>query len=235
MTNNIERLRIDPLGKLGIGTASPTGKLTLFNNGNVPAGSWVTAASPLFVGYGETTGGNADFFLAMASNTRTTRPNILGRRARGTLASPLAVADNDFITSFQASGYDGSAFQNPANIDFFVDGTPSAGNVPVRISFTTGSNLSNREERVKIGSTGNIACNTNQLYLDNASGNVGTGTTAPSAKLEVLGSSSSSSGLIAIGYNNGIIAYSNSTEGMGISTFSNQGWGVYATSSLCYF
>jgi hypothetical protein len=197
-TNNAERLRIDPTGKVGIGTTTLPGKLTLFNNGSTPAPNWVNTGFPIFVGFSEATGGNGDFILAMASNTRTTRPNFIGRRARGTLAAPLAVVNNDFLSSLQASGYDGSSFQNPANIDFFVDGTPSPGNVPARISFTTGSNLSNRVERVKIGSTGNITFNTNQLYLDNASGNVGIGTITPAQKLHVEGKGVFSGGLTLV-------------------------------------
>jgi hypothetical protein len=194
-TNNLERLRIDPTGKVGIGTITLPGKLTLFNNGSTPASNWVNLGSPIFVGFSEAAGGNGDFILAMASNTRTTRPNFIARRARGTLVAPLAVANNDFISSLQASGYDGSAFQNPANIDFFVDGTPSSGNVPVRISFATGSNLSNRVERVKIGSTGNITFNTSQLFLDNTSGNIGIGTITPAQKLHVEGKGVFSGGL----------------------------------------
>jgi hypothetical protein len=186
-TNNLERLRIDAAGRVGIGTTNLEGKLTLFNNGSTPAPPWVTLGSPIFVGYSETTGGNGDFFLSMASDIRTSRPNFIARRARGTLAAPLAVENNDFISSLQASGYDGSAFQNPANIDFFVDGTPASGHVPVRISFTTGSNLANRVERLKIGSTGNITFNTNQLYLDNTTGNTGIGTATPAYKLHVEG------------------------------------------------
>lgn len=186
-TNNLERLRIDAAtGKVAIGTSFFKGRFTLFNNGSTPASSWVTTANPLFTGYGETTGGNSDFFLLMASNTITSRPNIIGRRARGTLATPMAVVKNDFISSLQASGYDGSAFQNAANVDFFVDGTPSAGNVPMRIAFSTGSNINNRSERLRIGSTGNIAFNNTQMFLQQATGYLGLGK-IPSFNLDVLG------------------------------------------------
>lgn len=186
-TNNSERLRINTNGKVGIGTTSPIGKLTVFNNGSTPAGSWVSAGSPLFVGYGESTVGNGDYILSLASNTYNARGVFIGRRARGTLAAPSVVANNDFLTSFLASGYDGSAFQNPATIDFFVDGTPSAGNVPARISFVTGTSSSNRAERVKIGSTGNITFNNGQVYIQQATGNVGIGTTTPQSKLHFAG------------------------------------------------
>jgi polyhydroxyalkanoate synthesis regulator phasin len=188
-TNDLERMRVDPNGNIGIGVTSPIGRLTLLNGTTIPAGSWITTPSPMFVSFAETQGGNGDYFFAMASNTPTTRSNIIGRRARGTLAAPTAVVNNDFISSFQASGYDGSAFQNAANVDFFVDGAPSAGNVPIRISFSTGTNLGNRTERLKVGSTGNVTFNDNQMFLNASNDRVGIGTTAPERRLHVFNGS----------------------------------------------
>ena len=181
ITKNTKRLVIDTLGRIGIGTSTPANILTVKGTGSTPAASWVSAGAPLFVGFGETTVGNADFILSMASAAANARPVFVGRRSRGTLAVPGAVAANDQIMSFLASAYDGSIFQNPATIDFFVDGTPSAGSVPGRISFVTGSNSGNRAERLKIGSTGNISINNNQLYVQQTDGAVGIGTASPVA------------------------------------------------------
>ena len=189
LTNDVERVRIDPNGNVGIGITSPIGKLTVRSNGSTPAGSWVLSGAPVFTSFGEATGGNADHIFGMASNTVTARPNLIGRRARGTLAAPTAVVANDFINSFQASGYDGGDFQNAANIDFFVDGNPSAGNVPMRISFSTGTNLGNRTERLQVRSNGNIAFNSNQLFVQQSTGNVGVGTASPERSLHVFNGS----------------------------------------------
>ena len=175
-------------GKVGIGTGTttvPSGLLTVKGAGSVPASSWVSAGSPLFAGFGETGIGNADYILSMAAVAANARPVFIGRRSKGTLAAPAAVSNNDFLMSFLSSGYDGSNFQNPAGIDFYVDGFPLAGSVPARISFVTGSNSGNRAEQLKIGSTGNIAFNNSQLYLDNGSGNVGIGTSVPTAQLHL--------------------------------------------------
>ena len=175
-------------GKVGIGTGTttvPSGMLTVKGSGSVPAASWVTAGAPLFTGFGEAAVGNADYILSMASTSNNGRPVFAGRRSRGTLALPTVLANNDFIMSMLASGYDGTAFQNPSTIDFYVDGVPSAGNVPTRISFVTGSNSGNRTERLKIGSTGNVAFNNTQMYLNNATGNVGIGTNTPTAQLHL--------------------------------------------------
>ena len=162
-------------GKVGIGTSTttvPSGILTVKGAGSVPAATWVAAGAPLFTGFGETAVGNADYILAMASTSNNGRPVFVGRRSRGTLAAPTVLANNDFIMSLLASGYDGAAFQNPSTIDFYVDGVPSAGNIPTRISFVTGSNSGNRAERLKIGNTGDISFNNTQLTLAKASGDL---------------------------------------------------------------
>ena len=186
-TNNVQRLVIDANGKIGIGTSTPINLLTVKGTGSTPAASWVAAGAPLFVGFGENAVGNADYILALASTSNNARPVFVGRRSRGTLATPTAMVNNDFIMSMLASAHDGTAFQNPATIDFFVDGTPAAGSVPARISFVTGSNSSNRAERLKIGNTGDISINGSQLFVQKSTGNVGVGTITPSAKLEVTG------------------------------------------------
>ena len=154
-------------------------------SGSTPVSSWVSAGTPLFAGYGEAAVGNADYILSMASTSNNARPVFVGRRSRGTLAAPTVLANNDFIMSFLSSGYDGAAFQNPATIDFFVDGTPTAGNVPTRISFVTGSNSATRAERLKIGNTGDITMNTNQFFLQKSTGRLGLGTVAPGGQLEL--------------------------------------------------
>ena len=179
-------------GKVGIGTGVttvPSGILTVKGAGSVPAASWVAAGAPLFTGFGENAIGNADYILAMASTSNNGRPVFVGRRSRGTLAAPTALVNNDFIMSMLASGYDGAAFQNPSTIDFYVDGVPTAGNIPTRISFVTGSNSGNRAERLKIGSTGDISFNTNQLFVQKTTGNVGIGTNTPSVPLDVKSAS----------------------------------------------
>ncbi len=159
--------------------------ITVKISGSTPATTWANAGAPLFTGYGEQTTGNADYILSMASTLANARPVFIGRRGRGTLAVPAAVASNDFLMSFLASGHDGSSFQNPASIDFYVDGTPSTGNVPARISFVTGSNSTNRAERLKIGNTGDINFNGTQMFLQRSTGRLGLGTITPGGQLEL--------------------------------------------------
>jgi len=184
-TNNVQRVIINSAaGYVGIGTSSPVNILTVKSSGGTPAASWLNGLnSPVFVGFGETV--SSELLLAGASNTDINRAVFQGRRSRGTLAAPKAVANNDYITSLLASAYDGSTFQNPALVSFFVDGTPSAGNVPTRISLITGSNAGNRTERLKVGSTGDFNFNNGQLTLKKTHGLVGIGINSPIAQLDV--------------------------------------------------
>ena len=153
--------------------------------GSTPASSWVSAGAPPLVTYGENAAGNADHILTMASNLSYSRPVILGRRSHGTLAVPAAVVKDDYLLSLLSSGFDGSVFQNPATIDFFVDGTPTSGNVPTRISFVTGSNNVNRTERLKVGNTGDFTFNATQMFLQKSTGRLGLGTITPGGQLEL--------------------------------------------------
>ena len=175
VTKNTKRLVIDTLGRVGVGTSTPVNIFTVKGAGSTPAPSWANAGAPLFVGFGETAIGNADFILGMGAAAANARPVFIGRKSRGTLAVPATVSNNDFLMSFLASGYDGTSFQNPVAIDFYVDGTPSSGNVPGRISFVTGTNSATRAERLKIGSTGDIIINGTQLTVTKSTGDVGIG------------------------------------------------------------
>jgi hypothetical protein len=183
-TNNSQRMIVDSLGRVGVGITKPVNIFTVKSGGGTPASSWLNGLNtPVFVGFGETV--SSEFLLAGASNTAINRAVFQGRRSRGTLAAPTVVANNDYITSLLASAYDGSTFQNPALVSFFVDGTPSAGNVPTRISFVTGSNAGNRTERLKVGSTGNFDFNNGQLFLQQSSGKIGISNSSPLAKLHI--------------------------------------------------
>lgn len=82
--------------------------------------------------------------------------------ARGTRASPLAVASGDRLGSFLFSGYTGTQYVNPVMVGAYVDGVVSSNAVPGRLTFETGECFvtdgcaNPRTERLVIKSTGNI-------------------------------------------------------------------------------
>ena len=114
--------------------------------------SWLTYNQAMF----KEGGGDNGIGLMNASSSVGTRPVIVGQRSRGTLATPLTVNDNDWLFGIVAGGFEGTNRQTPAAIEFKVDGTPSAGSLPARIEFLTGTAGGNRTTRLTIGSTGNI-------------------------------------------------------------------------------
>ena len=174
-TNNVSRLVIDASGKVGVGTAPALSLMTLKGAGSTPSASWISSGAPLFAGFGETTPGNADFNLMMASATVNARGVMGMKRARGTLAAPAAVTANDQLGSLLVSGFDGTNFQGAAAVDFFADGAVAAGSVPARISFVTGTSGSTRVERLKIASGGDVTVTTGNLGLTAGNLNMNSG------------------------------------------------------------
>jgi hypothetical protein len=249
-TNNVQRMIINSAaGYVGIGTPSPVNILTVQSSGGTPSAKWLNGLNdPVFVGFANDM--SSEFVLAGASNVSAERAVFQGRRSRGTLTSPAVVVNNDYITSLLASAYDGSAFQNPALIGFFVDGTPSSGSVPTRVSLVTGSNAGNRTERLKVGSTGNFNFNNGQVYLDHSTGFLGVGTVSPSYQLHVTSSGTAiygnttgngnavygfggSAGIGVRGLSDYIAIYGDG-DTYGVQGFSGAGSGVYGQSGSGY-
>lgn len=227
-TKNIERIRIDTFGRVGIGTTAPINLFTLKTVGSTPVSKWYSGTSkPIFFGFAEAV--NTDLNLSTASITPNQRPIFAALRSRGTLALPTAVVSGDYLGSLTAFGYDGAAFQNPISLDILADGTTTSGQVPARFSFMTGTNLANRKERLRIGNGGNFTFNTNQLFIQASGGNIGIGTTVlpASDKLTVVGSSATNtSGIVTSAGGIGIQATS-TANGFGVSGISDGNVGVY--------
>jgi len=224
-TNNLERARIDTGGRVGIGITNPINILTVKSGGGTPAASWLSGLNnPIFDGFAQ--GVSSELVLSTADNTDPTHRSLIqGRRSRGTLDVPTVVLNNDYLASVLASGYDGTSFQNPALVSFFVDGAPSAGHVPARISLVTGTNFADRVERLKVGSTGNFTFNNNQLFIQQSNGSIGIGTVTPAGRMDIQNSLSSK----GVNINNSLIGDQNLT---GVYSFSVNhpgfGYGVQA-------
>lgn len=133
---------------------------------------------------------------------------LAASRARGTMASPLTVANGDKIFRILAQGYEGTARQSAAAIDFDVDGTVAAGTVPISIAILTAPDtFSNAVERVRFGSGASGKTETvfnesganydlriegdtdaNLIFADASVDRVGIGTSTPGSKLQTNGS-----------------------------------------------
>lgn len=162
----VEALTVKPDGKVGVGTAAPAAPLELHVDGGVTAASLISMDD--FIIAKES--GPASFAGVAASMVSSARMVFKGTRARGTLAAPAIVADGDYTFSLLGAAFDGAQTRATAGIEMRIDGAPSPGVVPQRIEFATGP-ASGRVERMRI----------------TASGDVGIGVTAPTAKLDVDG------------------------------------------------
>jgi hypothetical protein len=133
-TQATERMRIDSAGNVGIGTTSPIAPLHL-------AGT----SSPMMV---------FDYYGANANSSL-----FLGRKARGTIASPTAILSGDSITAVAARGYGATAYAGSSNglIGFFAAENFTDTAQGTYITFenaTTGTTT--RTERMRIDSAGNV-------------------------------------------------------------------------------
>ena len=110
-------------------------------------------------------------------NDNTSPFRFIIQKARGSIASPAAVLNNDLAGQILFSAYDGSEFCNVARIDSEVDGTPGTDDMPGNLIFSTTADGANAvTERMRITSSGDI----------------GIGTDSPAAKLHVGGSGTTS-------------------------------------------
>lgn len=92
------------------------------------------------------------------------------RKYRGTHASPTAVQDGDALGSSVYYGYDGNSLEPVAFFGATVDGAVSDGIIPTRFGFSTENSSGVVSEKMRITSAGNV----------------GIGTTNPTAKLNIV-------------------------------------------------
>ena len=139
------------------------------------------------------------FNIISAGSSVGNRGVFKATRSRGTLDIPTAVINGDNTFSLVGAGHDGTTNLTTAGISFFVDAAVSTNTVPQAISFATGPG-SSRIERMRISS----------------SGNVGIGTTNPTAALSVR-----STAVPSAGENLATFTVTDSTATLGIQNASN--------------
>jgi len=181
------------ISKVGIGTATPTSKLHIYDTLGLA-----------FELVGDTN--VANFKATSYRNSNVSHAFFHFQGARGTQTSPLDVQADDGISRMFTGAYFDGAFKSMTDINSLVDGTPSATSMPGRIVFaTTPTGTISVSEKMRISSnsvtinedgadydfriegTGNA----NLLYVDAGNDRVGVGTDTPVSKLAVTAPSSS--------------------------------------------
>jgi hypothetical protein len=115
---------------------------------------------------------SSDYITLSAYRADVVDKGFLVRSARGVQGAPLAVQNGNTLFNLYAQGFDGVDYSISGGVTMAVDGAVSAGKVPGLILFKTADANGTYAERMRV----------------NAAGDVGIGTSSPSAKLEVNGS-----------------------------------------------
>ncbi|MDR3583286.1 MAG: hypothetical protein P4L62_02920, partial [Candidatus Pacebacteria bacterium] len=138
---------------VGIGTTAPATMLDVTFDSNSP--------SPVRGILNELHGGSVH------------APLFLGRKSRGTAASPTAVASGDGLSVLGAEGFDGTSYIQSGQAGFTVNGTVATNSVPTDFYVRTGPNGAG-QERLRITSAGYVGIWTTspQSTLDVAAGSV---------------------------------------------------------------
>jgi len=174
-------MTIDQTGNVGVANTTPAEKLSVTGNAQV-SGIGQFGTTDVISGANANTrvrigrdGGSVGLSI---TGSASGAPFLQLSRSTGTIATPLVSGNTENLGNLFWFGYDGSGWQVTSSIESYVDGTVSAGNLPSRLAFYTGT-AATRTERMRIGSSGvvNIMGNTG----------IGIGTTTPAFALDVTG------------------------------------------------
>lgn len=206
-TGGAERLRVDSLGRVGIGTASPSQKLTVFNGSSR---TLIHAASDLnFSGayLGTATSSNRGASLELLTHL----DGSLAAGWRTATSIDLFGGTSDMVFSYAAASttYAGLSYSERMRITAtggVAIGTttdPGAGNIGLaaggRLQFSSSAYITpeNNVSGAEISTPGAITLRTNnaERMRITAAGSVGIGTSAPTARLDVSGADARVHGL----------------------------------------
>ena len=152
-------------GAIRFATGGNVVRATITSTGNIGFGT----ASPLSFALQTIQYDGGTLNTALAVTAYGVSPSINTRNAGGTAASPSASSSNP-INFVGATTNDGTNFFNTVSIVGGIESTPASGSHPTFVSVsTTPSGSTSRAERVRIDSSGNL----------------GVGTSGPTAKLHV--------------------------------------------------
>jgi hypothetical protein len=219
-----EKIRITWNGNLGIGTTSPTFKLELFGGSGA-------ATYDLFRGYAWN--GSANKRLDIQLDNTEADPLVIynATRSGGSSVSHSFQVDSSEKMRINSSGNVGIGETNPS-VELVVS-SPTNAQILIKSVSTTGNSQLYFGDG-DFDTAGNIIYRhlDNSMAFENSgvermritsSGNVGIGTTSPSAKLEVLGGSGAIAGTGLLYANNTDDAFSLVINNAGTSTQNDRG------------
>ena len=156
-------------GNVGIGTTSPNAKLSVSANNVAPP------SAPGVIGYFANANESNTFLTGDSYGNGNVHSDFLFRRARGTMAAPLAVQADDIVGQIQMRGYGATGFAT----------TSRAG-----IRLTAAENWSDTAQGAYLAfmtnPIGSASINVERMRLTDA-GNLGIGILNPTSRLHVVG------------------------------------------------
>ncbi|MDB5012819.1 MAG: hypothetical protein JWQ25_1021 [Daejeonella sp.] len=120
-------------GYVGVGTSTPTTFLSVVGNSSVVPEARLD-----------------HYFNGMGATT------VAFRRARGTLAAPTILVNNDYIMGLEGWGFVGSTYLRSSYIVTQVNGTPSSSGTPTDLIFATSNGGSDAIEGMRLDKNGNV-------------------------------------------------------------------------------
>ena len=100
---------------------------------------------------------NANIVVGVGSDTASKRGSIIFERSDGSIASPTAVDDNDYLGEVVFKGYDGDQMVTGARIRALCNGTTGNNDMPTELVFmTTADGASDSTARMTITESGNV-------------------------------------------------------------------------------
>ncbi|MCF7834311.1 MAG: hypothetical protein K9L98_03240, partial [Candidatus Pacebacteria bacterium] len=175
---------IDSSGNVGIGTDTPVAKLSVIGNSYISGNIGIGVTSP-----------SARLHLPAGTATASTAPL---KFTSGTLLTTPEAGAVEFLTdAFYGTITTGGARKTFAFLESPSFTTPTLGVATATSlangTFTTSSGAmtftpaSGSGLNINLATTGDFAVNTNQLYVDTSTGNVGVGTNDPEALFQIQG------------------------------------------------
>ena len=190
-TNNSERVRIDSIGRLLVGTDTNRSSSAL----QVEGTSFATSR------------------LSLTQNSATANAGATLKlsKSRGTSNnSNTVVVSGDRLGNVQFSGADGSGDITAATIEAFVDAAPGTNDMPGRIVFsTTADGAASATERLRIDSSGNVIVNGTaagsnaKFEVQSTTGSISSATLRVTAEKTTTGAINTGSTIILAGHDGG--------------------------------
>ncbi|MBU1705414.1 tail fiber domain-containing protein, partial [Patescibacteria group bacterium] len=187
MSGGNQILTMDADKQVGIGTQSPSKLLEIFSQVATTDQFRLTYSSGVYTDLYTDASGN------LTINPTGTNVTF------GATSNPISLIPAENNTAGYTVGTSANRWKSGYFVDGIVTGASSTTYAESGITSTYAGALgitpaSGQNLNISLATTGDFAVNTNQLYVDTSAGNVGIGTTAPGATLDVVYSDSTTTG-----------------------------------------